>query len=159
MALGRRALADPHGQGPGRHRHRGDRPLHRPAPAAVHRRRQADARPQLPPLPPRRPTTACRSTSWPRRPATSSSPSPIQLDVDYEQALGARAEAYERLIDDALEGDRRRFGRADSLDEQWRIVERVLGRPARDRPLPRGPAGPVEADALAADVGGWIAPL
>ncbi|HEU5150513.1 MAG TPA: glucose-6-phosphate dehydrogenase [Iamia sp.] len=84
---------------------------------------------------------------------------PIQLDVDYEQALGARAEAYERLIDDALEGDRRRFGRADSLDEQWRIVERVLADPPETVLYREGSHGPVEADRLAADVGGWIDPL
>jgi glucose-6-phosphate 1-dehydrogenase len=84
---------------------------------------------------------------------------PIQLDVDYDQALGARAEAYERLIDDALEGDRRRFGRADSLDEQWRIVERVLADPPETVLYREGAIGPVEADRLAADVGGWISPL
>jgi len=84
---------------------------------------------------------------------------PIQLDVDYEQALGARAEAYERLIDDALEGDRRRFGRADSLDEQWRIVERVLADPPETVLYREGTTGPVEADALVRDVGGWIQPL
>ncbi len=84
---------------------------------------------------------------------------PIQLDVDYEEALGARAEAYERLIDDALAGDRRRFGRADSLDEQWRIVERVVEDPPETVLYREGSMGPVEADRLAADLGGWIQPL
>lgn len=84
---------------------------------------------------------------------------PIQLDVDYDQALGHRAEAYERLIDDALDGDRRRFGRADSLDEQWRIVERVLADPPETVLYREGSLGPPEADALAASAGGWIAPL
>ncbi len=84
---------------------------------------------------------------------------PIQLDVDYDEALGQRAEAYERLIDDALEGDRRRFGRADSLDEQWRIVERVIAEPPETVLYREGSLGPPEADALAADVGGWIKPL
>jgi glucose-6-phosphate 1-dehydrogenase len=84
---------------------------------------------------------------------------PIQLDVDYETALGHRAEAYERLIDDALEGDRRRFGRADSLDQQWRIVEQVIEEPPETVLYREGTLGPPEADALAADVGGWIAPL
>ncbi|HYI61412.1 MAG TPA: glucose-6-phosphate dehydrogenase [Acidimicrobiales bacterium] len=84
---------------------------------------------------------------------------PIQLDVDYEAALGHRAEAYERLIDDALEGDRRRFGRADSLDEQWRIVERVIDDPPETVLYREGTLGPAEADALAAGAGGWIPPL
>jgi glucose-6-phosphate 1-dehydrogenase len=84
---------------------------------------------------------------------------PIQLDVDYDQALGARAEAYERLIDDALAGDRRRFGRADSLDEQWRIVERVVDEPPATVLYREGSMGPTEADRLTADLGGWIPPL
>ncbi len=84
---------------------------------------------------------------------------PIQLDVDYEKALGARAEAYERLIDDALAGDRRRFGRADSLDEQWRIVERVLAEPPETVLYREGTTGPPEADRLAEDLGGWVSPL
>lgn len=83
---------------------------------------------------------------------------PIQLDVDYDDALGARAEPYERLIDDALEGDRRRFGRADSLDQQWRIVERVLDEPPETVLYREGSMGPPEADTLAQDVGGWISP-
>ena len=84
---------------------------------------------------------------------------PIQLDVDFSEALGERAEAYERLIDDALDGDRRRFGRADSLDEQWRIVERVLADPPPTALYREGSMGPPAADALVADVGGWIDPL
>ncbi len=83
---------------------------------------------------------------------------PIQLDVDYAEALGTRAEAYERLIDDALEGDRRRFGREDSLDEQWRIVERVVDDPPPTVLYREGSMGPPVADQLVADVGGWIDP-
>ena len=39
---------------------------------------------------------------------------PIDLDVSYDRALGTGQEAYQRLLDDAIEGDRRRFGRADA---------------------------------------------
>ena len=61
---------------------------------------------------------------------------PIDLDVVLRpRPSGHREEAYQRLLEDAIEGDRRRFGRADSLDEQWRIVAAVLDRPARDAPL------------------------
>ncbi len=84
---------------------------------------------------------------------------PIQLDVNYDEALGARAEAYERLIDDALEGDRRRFGREDSLDQQWRIVEPVVNDPPAAVLYREGSMGPPAADALVAGVGGWIEPL
>ena len=82
------------------------------------------------------------------------------LDVDYEHVFGTRQEAYERLIGDALEGDARRFGREDSLEEQWRIVEPLLGGDVPHVHLyDRGTMGPIEADALADAHGGWHDPL
>ena len=84
---------------------------------------------------------------------------PIDLDVSYDRALGVREEAYQRLLEDALEGDRRRFGRADSLDEQWRIVGAVLDDPPETLLYKEGSMGPSAADALAEDVGGWRDPM
>ena len=52
---------------------------------------------------------------------------PVDLEVDYDEALGGgAAEAYERLLGDALAGDARLFARQDSVEESWRIVEDVL---------------------------------
>jgi glucose-6-phosphate 1-dehydrogenase len=84
---------------------------------------------------------------------------PIDLDVSYDQALGRREEAYQRLLEDAIEGDRRRFGRADSLDEQWRIMGAALDDPPETLLYKEGTMGPTSADALAEDVGGWRDPL
>jgi glucose-6-phosphate 1-dehydrogenase len=84
---------------------------------------------------------------------------PIDLDVSYDRALGHREAAYQRLLEDALEGDRRRFGRADSLEEQWRIVTEVLDAPPETLLYKEGSMGPAAADALAADVGGWRDPI
>jgi len=84
---------------------------------------------------------------------------PIDLEVSYEKALGRREEAYQRLLEDAMEGDRRRFGRADSLDEQWRIVEQVVQHPPEAVLYKEGSMGPHEATALAADAGGWVDPI
>ena len=82
------------------------------------------------------------------------------LDVDYEHVFGMRQEAYERLIGDALEGNARRFGREDSLEQQWRIVEPLLhGDVPSVRLYDRGTMGPAEADELAAPYGGWHDPL
>ena len=83
---------------------------------------------------------------------------PIDLDVSYERALGARAEAYQRLLEDAMEGDRRRFGRADTLDEQWRIVEEVVRNPPETELYKEGSWGPTEATRLAQGCGGWEEP-
>jgi glucose-6-phosphate 1-dehydrogenase len=58
-----------------------------------------------------------------------------------------------------MEGDPRRFGRADGLDEQWRIVESILDAPPPVNLYRAGSWGPSEADALAASAGGWIEPL
>src|SRR5690606_23729185 len=83
----------------------------------------------------------------------------VDLDVHYEEALGHRTGPYQRLLEDAMEGDRRRFGRADSLLEQWRIVAAGVGAPPPARPCYPGTWGTAEADRLAADVGGWREPL
>ncbi len=84
---------------------------------------------------------------------------PVDLEVSYERVFGNRAEAYQRLLEDAMEGDPRRFGRADALDEQWRIVERILANPPPVSLYYKGTWGPSEADRLAASVGGWHEPL
>jgi glucose-6-phosphate 1-dehydrogenase len=62
-------------------------------------------------------------------------------------------------LEDAMQGDHRRFGRADAVEEQWRIVEPVLQSPPQSELYRRGTWGPVAADALAAPIGGWVEPL
>lgn len=59
---------------------------------------------------------------------------PVKLNVDFESALGGRREAYERLLDDAMRGERHRFAREDTINEEWRIVDPLLDQ--EDRPLP-----------------------
>lgn len=93
-----------------------------------------------------------------KKPGEELIPEPIDLQVSYAAALGPRKGAYERLLDDAMDGDARRFGRADSLDQQWRIVEDVLEHHEPVHLYASGTMGPVEADRLAADIGGWIDP-
>jgi glucose-6-phosphate 1-dehydrogenase len=83
----------------------------------------------------------------------------VDIAVDFSEALGHREEAYYRLLEDALEGDRRRFGRGDTVDEQWRIVEQVVADPPEVSLYYRGTWGPSDADQVAADVGGWFEPL
>jgi glucose-6-phosphate 1-dehydrogenase len=83
----------------------------------------------------------------------------VDLEVSYEHVFGQRQEAYQRLLEDAMDGDPRRFGRADGLDEQWRIVDDVLTDPPRVHLYHRGTWGPAAAETLAASVGGWIEPL
>ena len=93
-----------------------------------------------------------------KKPGEELIPEPIDLQVSFAAALGPRKGAYERLLDDAMDGDARRFGRADSLDEQWRIVEQVLEHHEPVHLYAPGSMGPAEADRLAADLGGWLDP-
>lgn len=82
----------------------------------------------------------------------------IDLRVSYPDALGARAEAYERLLEDALEGDARRFARTDTVEEEWRIVEPVLHDAPPVIEYEPGSWGPGEADRVVAEIGGWHEP-
>jgi glucose-6-phosphate 1-dehydrogenase len=84
---------------------------------------------------------------------------PLDLEVTFDEVLGKRREAYQRLLEDAMDGDARRFGREDALDEQWRIVQRIVDEPPAVSLYHRGTWGPSEADVLAAGVGGWHEPL
>jgi len=66
---------------------------------------------------------------------------------------------YERLIGDALAGDQALFAREDGIEQQWRIMDPLLGGPrSAVVPYPVGTWGPAEADRLAAAVGGWRNP-
>jgi glucose-6-phosphate 1-dehydrogenase len=80
----------------------------------------------------------------------------VNLRVDFASALGQRQEAYERLLDDALAGNPRRFAREDVVERTWRIVQPALDDPGPVFTYPRGSWGPTEADALVPD--GWYPP-
>ena len=81
---------------------------------------------------------------------------PVDLEVDYEEALGGDgAEAYERLLGDALAGDARLFARQDGVEESWRIVEPILEDGPAVLPYARGSWGPSAADRLLPDGACW----
>jgi glucose-6-phosphate 1-dehydrogenase len=72
----------------------------------------------------------------------------IGLDVSFATALGARQDAYERLIGDGIEGNQSRFAREDMVEQAWRIVDPILTRPGPVYAYERGSWGPSEADRL-----------
>jgi glucose-6-phosphate 1-dehydrogenase len=80
----------------------------------------------------------------------------VDVDVDFAAALGERREAYERLLDDALAGNPRRFARQDVVEQTWRIVQPVLDDPPPVHDYARGSWGPAAAEALTD--GGWYVP-
>jgi glucose-6-phosphate 1-dehydrogenase len=83
----------------------------------------------------------------------------VDLDVSFDKALGTRRDAYERLLEDVIEGDARRFARSDAVDQSWRIVQPVLDHPTPVRHYAKGEWGPSAAEILAEPFGGWHDPV
>jgi glucose-6-phosphate 1-dehydrogenase len=75
----------------------------------------------------------------------------VEMDFSYGESFMTKpAEAYERLIHDAMEGDGTLFTREDGVERSWEIVEDVLEHPGEVYPYEAGTWGPKEADALIA---------
>jgi glucose-6-phosphate 1-dehydrogenase len=77
----------------------------------------------------------------------------VHMDFLYGGAFrGSLPEAYERLILDAMLGDATLFTRTDEVEEQWSLVDAIVGFWRRDRPVfpnyPAGTWGPSAADEL-----------
>ena len=83
---------------------------------------------------------------------------PINLDVSFGSALGARQDAYERLIGDAIEGNPARFARQDMVEQAWRIVDPIVTNPTPVHPYFRDTWGPAEALRLIEGQGTWQDP-
>jgi len=67
-------------------------------------------------------------------------------------------EAYERVLTDAMEGDRTLFAREDYVEEAWRIVDPVLKADAPVFDYAPGAWGSRETDQRVAPPGGWNNP-
>ena len=72
---------------------------------------------------------------------------------------GRAADPYERLLDDAIEGDARRFAREDAVEQAWRVVAPVLEDPAPVVMYEQGSWGPPEADRIIEGEDCWHAPM
>jgi glucose-6-phosphate 1-dehydrogenase len=83
---------------------------------------------------------------------------PVELEVDFERVFGARQQAYQRLLGDALEGNPARFARQDGVENAWRVIQPLLDQPGPVHPYRRGSWGPAEAQAVTAGHGGWHNP-
>ncbi|MDH3707850.1 MAG: glucose-6-phosphate dehydrogenase [Acidimicrobiia bacterium] len=92
-----------------------------------------------------------------KRPGPDMTSRPVDLSVGYGDGEGDGAEAYERLLGDAIIGDPRLFARQDSVEEAWRVIEPLLAGPESTVPYPLGSWGPSEADRVLPDGGCWSA--
>jgi glucose-6-phosphate 1-dehydrogenase len=93
-----------------------------------------------------------------KRPGRTFATKPIDLQVDFETSLGEGDDAYERLLDDILEGNQRRFARQDTVEEAWRVVEPLLGASIPVYPYEPGTMGPNEAARLLSTGLHWYDP-
>lgn len=76
---------------------------------------------------------------------------PAEMSFRYSSSFGSELiGAYERLIHDALVGDRTLFTRPDGIERTWEIVAPVLADPPPLHPYPQGSWGPAAAGDLIA---------
>ena len=73
-----------------------------------------------------------------------------ESSVDYEPP-------YARLLGDAMHGNAGLFARQDLVEEQWRVVDPILGNVTPVHEYEPGTWGPKEANGLTESVGGWHA--
>jgi len=79
---------------------------------------------------------------------------PVEMDFTYEEAFGGEPpEAYERLLQDALQGDATLFTRNDEVQAAWQFTSRILDAfqayPVNNFPVyEAGTWGPPGADAF-----------
>jgi glucose-6-phosphate 1-dehydrogenase len=71
---------------------------------------------------------------------------------------GDQMAPYERLLGDAMRGDRTLFGSEASVEAAWRIVDPILDLVEPPDVYDVGSWGPGPAEGIAAQAGGWIAP-
>jgi glucose-6-phosphate 1-dehydrogenase len=70
----------------------------------------------------------------------------------------AEAQPYERLLTDAIGGDRTLFAREDYVEEAWRIVDPLLKAPPPPLEYEPGSWGPGDVDRRVSPEGGWQNP-
>jgi glucose-6-phosphate 1-dehydrogenase len=85
-------------------------------------------------------------------------PEPIDLKMQFAQEGGEGPTPYEVLLHAAMVGDSSRFTRQDGVDQTWRIMQPLLEAPPPVQPYKPESWGPVAANKLVADFGGWRQP-
>ncbi|NLD77199.1 MAG: glucose-6-phosphate dehydrogenase [Acidimicrobiales bacterium] len=83
-----------------------------------------------------------------KRPGEELLSMPVDLLLTEPPGVGEGVEAYERLLDDALDGDPRLFARQDAVEAAWKAVQPVLDSPPDLETYEVGSWGPAAADRL-----------
>lgn len=82
----------------------------------------------------------------------------VHMDLPFAAELGKPPEPYERLLHDALCGDRSLFTREDAVEETWRVLQPLIEQPPDPFSYPQGSWGPQEADDLLRGHSPWALP-
>jgi glucose-6-phosphate 1-dehydrogenase len=93
-----------------------------------------------------------------KKPGVEMVSEPTELRLVHHQEANEML-PYERLLGEAMEGDPALFAREDSVDAAWGIVQPILGDVTPVHEYAPGSWGPVDADRLTAEVGGWHATI
>jgi glucose-6-phosphate 1-dehydrogenase len=95
-----------------------------------------------------------------KRPGEGMQGEPVELSVTNQPGQGTPGHLgdYERLLGDAMAGDATLFARQDVVEAAWAIVDPVIHGPSPMFDYDPGTWGPVEADRLVQEVGGWNTP-
>ena len=80
------------------------------------------------------------------------------VELSLMQRAGSDMPPYQRLLGDAMRGNNELFGREDTIDAQWRIVEPILKNPPAVQEYAPGTWGPEAANALIGADGPWRNP-
>ena len=81
------------------------------------------------------------------------------VELSLTQRAGSDMPPYQRLLGDAMRGNNELFGREDTIDAQWRIVEPILTNPPAVQEYAPGSWGPEAAKALIGADGPWRNPV
>jgi len=92
-----------------------------------------------------------------KRPGPQMLPMPVELCA-VEKDKTQQESPYERLLTDAMHGDKLLFVREDVVEAAWSIVDPILNNAVPLHTYNPGTWGPREAEGLAGDVGGWRNP-
>lgn len=82
----------------------------------------------------------------------------VHLDLSFAQELGKPPAPYERLIHDALVGDRSLFATQDTVEQTWRILQPLLDDPVPVEVYGEKTWGPNRANTLVAGHPSWRIP-
>jgi glucose-6-phosphate 1-dehydrogenase len=82
----------------------------------------------------------------------------VHMDSSLAVDLGEPIQAYERLLQAGMTGDRQLFAREDGIEETWRIMQPLLDTPGKVHSYEPGSWGPEEAQSLLRGHRGWQQP-